>query len=121
MAIAGLAWERYSLPLKAPLTSQHEPVPGRSRYGEREGLLLTLTLTRPDGSTVTGVGEVAPLPGVHKESLMYAAQQVVLVSGLLARGGVSVPVDVVLLGGRLRQWMDGALGLKAGWMVPSVR
>lgn len=52
---------------------------------------------------------------------MYAAQQVVLVSGLLARGGVSLPVDVVLLGGRLRQWMDGALGLKAGWMVPSVR
>lgn len=98
---ATLHWQRYSLPLAKPLTNTTAAAAaapaatatagggGSSSgsgagggLGRREGLLLRLQLTWPDGRLAgAGVGEVAPLPGLHRETLQQAEVQV--------RGGVA--------------------------------
>ncbi|GIL93120.1 hypothetical protein Vretimale_14340 [Volvox reticuliferus] len=84
----GLHWRRYSLPLALPLTTP--PMPSGSSnsnsssgpslstgIGVREGLLLQLRLSWTDGSVAgEGVGDVAPLPGLHSETLEEAEVQV---------------------------------------------
>ena len=56
MPVLSARWQRYSLPLKKPLTT------GAGR-ADREGLLLRLTLQAGE-RLVCGVGEIAPLPGI---------------------------------------------------------
>ncbi len=63
------AWNifRYELPLTAPL-----PMMGRE-LTIRSGLLLQVQ----DGGGRVGIGEVAPFPGLHKESLAAAREQLI--------------------------------------------
>lgn len=71
-----MSWRRYSLPLTQPLTSGPTSAAGDGP-GHREGLLLSLELRGADGRVVgQGVGEVAPLPGLHTETLQEAEVQV---------------------------------------------
>jgi O-succinylbenzoate synthase len=67
MKLAGVEAFRYELPLISPLV-----IKGR-RLDVRIGLLVKLT----SDSGFTGWGEVAPLPGVSRESLLSAQKQVV--------------------------------------------
>ncbi|GIL93104.1 hypothetical protein Vretifemale_20563 [Volvox reticuliferus] len=127
----GLHWRRYSLPLALPLTTP--PMPSSSSnsnsssgpslstgIGVREGLLLQLRLSWTDGSVAgEGVGDVAPLPGLHSETLEAAEVQVAALSGLL--DGVTVPPSLALLGGRLGAWLGARVGLDPTWLLPSVR
>jgi hypothetical protein len=52
---------------------------------------------------------VAPLPGLHAETLADAEEQLVLVCHRLA--GTRVPTEVAFAGGALRAWMWTHLGL----------
>ena len=78
---------QYSLPLRYPLTTKnsestvtngsHKQSQGslhtlRSFCGTREGLLIALI----DQDGITGWGEIAPLPGLHVESLHEAILQI---------------------------------------------
>lgn len=64
----------------------------------REGLLLRI-IARPAGASggaaVVGVGEVAPLVGLHAESCRDAEVQLALLCRLLA--GVQLPPSLTLL------------------------
>ena len=113
----------------------------------RCGFLLRLSLEGP-GGLVHGVGEVAPLPGLHQETLEEAEVQLALLCQLLSAGGpgsvtpssgsngssshgsaaagagsgaVAVPLTAALLGGRLGAWLQQRLGVEPGSLLPSVR
>lgn len=105
--------EAFALDLARPLTAG----PGDSQ--QRCGLLLRLALRRGDGGAVAGAGEVAPLPGLHAESLEEAGEQLALVCELLR--GARVPLTLALLGGRVSAWLEGELGVGRGALLPSVR
>ncbi|GFR45865.1 hypothetical protein Agub_g7316 [Astrephomene gubernaculifera] len=140
--IGGVAWRRYRLPLTQPLTTTATATSTKAssssegwcgslfRGGSgavsssgwfREGLLLRLRLRWSDGREAgSGVGEVAPLPELHAESLEEAEVQVAALSRLLV--GVPLPPSLALLGGRVEGWLRGRLGLgEPGWLLPSVR
>jgi isochorismate synthase/2-succinyl-5-enolpyruvyl-6-hydroxy-3-cyclohexene-1-carboxylate synthase/2-succinyl-6-hydroxy-2,4-cyclohexadiene-1-carboxylate synthase/O-succinylbenzoate synthase len=124
LAVQSASWHAYRLPLARPLTT------GQGGEQRRCGLLLRVSLQGADGRLVHGVGEVAPLPGLHAESLPQAEQQVELLCQLLsssassgsgASSGVSVPLKVALLGGRLGSWLRRGLGVEPARLLPSVR
>ena len=68
---------------------------------------------------VVGAGDVAPLPGLHKETLGQAQAQVAALSELLQRA--RLPCTVALLGGRVGAWLRQTLGADAAALHPSVR
>ena len=73
---------RYATPFTEPIV-----VKGR-RLLQREGIILALKSTE---GNYTGYGEIAPLPGLHKESLESAEEQLV---ELLSKHGVVDPTVV---------------------------
>ena len=107
--------EAWALDLARPLTA------GPSGTQQRRGFTLRLALRRGDsgGGAVAGAGEVAPLPGLHAESLEEAGEQLGLVCELLR--GARVPLSLALLGGRLSAWLEAELGVGRGALLPSVR
>ena len=137
LAVSGLSWTRFELPLVKPLTtvaSSSSAAGGLNQlhgFGVREGLLVSLSLRKrevghrcldPIGSGVeisVGSGEVSPLPGLHRESLEEAEQQLALVSELLRDR--PVPRTIAMLGGRLGLWLRNALGFDPGRLHSSVR
>ncbi|MEW5311202.1 MAG: hypothetical protein WDW38_002937 [Sanguina aurantia] len=117
--VRDLTWGRFSLPLLQPLTAAAAGRDG-SGHGVREGFIVHVTLAGADGSVWSGSGEVSPLPGLHRESLEDAEQQLCLLASIA--GGVAVPHTLPLLGGRVSHWLQHTLGLRTeGWLVPSVR
>ena len=132
-ALAAAGWElqlqsatyqRYSLPLAKPLTTAAAAGSGSdgSSLGRREGLLLRLSLGVPGSEEVAvGLGDVAPLPGLHRESLQAAEQQLALLCELLSGGQLRVPLTVALLGGRFSRWLEESAGLSLSALHPSVR
>ncbi len=56
LRIIEAGYKRYALPLTKPLTTD-------TGNEVREGFLLRITAESAAGTSVTGVGEVAPLPG----------------------------------------------------------
>jgi isochorismate synthase/2-succinyl-5-enolpyruvyl-6-hydroxy-3-cyclohexene-1-carboxylate synthase/2-succinyl-6-hydroxy-2,4-cyclohexadiene-1-carboxylate synthase/O-succinylbenzoate synthase len=110
--VAAASYARFALPLARPLTT------GVGGAGARRGLRLRLEL-RAGGRVAVGEGEVAPLPGLHRESLAAAERQAALVCALLR--GARVPVTAALLGGRLEAWLVRGAGLDAPALLPSVR
>ncbi|GIL50277.1 hypothetical protein Vafri_6487 [Volvox africanus] len=127
----GVHWRRYSLPLVRPLTTAPTSISNSNNHsssgsgpstavGVRDGLLLQLRLSWADGSVAgEGVGDVAPLPGLHSETLEEAEVQVAALSEIL--DGVAVPPSLALLGGRIDAWMGARVGLDPAWLLPSVR
>lgn len=146
LAVQSASYHAYRLPLARPLTTA-AAAPGEQQH--RRGFLLQLSLEGPaGGGPVHGVGEVAPLPGLHAESLQQAEQQLALLCQLLAGGGdsrspsssgsgsngssppaspspsrpaVTVPLTVALLGGRLADWLQQGLGVAPESLLPSVQ
>eukprot|EP00887_Chlorella_sp_A99_P005642 scaffold1.g5642.t1 len=122
LRVLAASYERYSLPLAKPLTTS---VGAAGSSGRREGLLLRVALTLPGGSNgaaaAVGVGEVAPLPGLHRESMRQAEQQAALLCELLGGGEVRVPLTVALLEGRFLRWLEACVGIAPGSLLPSVR
>ena len=126
LAVDAASYHAYSLPLAKPLTSADAAAPDvPGELPRRRGFLLYVSLAAgAAGPRAHGVGEVAPLPGLHAESLQQAEAQLALLCQLLAGssgGGVRVPAAVALLGGRMGQWLRQGLGMEPETLLPSVR
>ena len=121
LAVQAASYQRYSLPLAQPLTTPAaDDGSGQQQPQRRCGLLLQVSLAGPGGSVAHGVGEVAPLPGLHAELLQAAEQQLALLCQLMS-STVRVPLTVALLGGRLADWLQQGLGVAPDTLLPSVR
>ena len=140
LAVHSASYHAFSLPLAKPLTTA-----AGGEAPRRRGFLLQLSLAGASGAGVAhGVGEVAPLPGLHRESLEEAEAQLALLCQLLAGGpspaaassngssaaapaaasggvGVTLPLTAALLGGRLGTWLQQGLGVAPDSLLPSVR
>ena len=110
---------QYSLPLAAPVTTGAPST-------QRHGTLVCLSLAgKSDQAAYTheqsfkGTGDVAPLPGLHHESISDARAQLAALSELLP--GCSVPQEVALLGGNLHKWWQDTVGVSPNTLLPSVR
>jgi isochorismate synthase/2-succinyl-5-enolpyruvyl-6-hydroxy-3-cyclohexene-1-carboxylate synthase/2-succinyl-6-hydroxy-2,4-cyclohexadiene-1-carboxylate synthase/O-succinylbenzoate synthase len=108
LAVAQVSLSRYELPLRAPLTSG-------PAGAVRAGALLRVTLA----CGATGVGDIAPMPGLHAESLPSALAQAALAAALL-RGAALCP-SVAALDGGLGAWLARCGGLRPEALHPSVR
>eukprot|EP00898_Chlorokybus_atmophyticus_P002770 jgi/Chlat1/3494/Chrsp23S03682 len=105
------AWyERYSVVMRKPATTtQHR------KSTTREGFYLHFKLA--GGSA--GVGEVAPLPGLHMESMLDCREQLELVCQRVV--GTRVPATAGLLDGSIQDWIANQVGLQVHVLAPSVR
>jgi o-succinylbenzoate synthase len=101
--IARVGVRAWDLPLARPLR-----VGGRT-LERRTGLLLLAA----DGEGHAGIGETAPLPGLHAESTAAAASQLLELAGELE--GTIIPEGCPALDGAFEAWL-GNRGL-----LPSVR
>ena len=102
MKIADSIIQQYELPLVRPLTI------GSTQITARRGLILTL---RSD-TELQGYGEIAPLPGLHKESLSDTIEQFIQCRGQLI--GTFLSQSMLSLEGGLSQFLPLDL-------VPSLR
>jgi len=101
--IARVEIRSWDLPLVRPLR-----VGGRT-LERRTGLLVVVD----DGEGHSGIGETAPLPGLHLESAEEAAAQLLELAGYLE--GAAIPEGCPALAGAFESWLGGR-GLR-----PSVR
>jgi len=85
---------RYTLPLNQPLN-----VHG-CELTTREGLILHLK--SDEGRE--GFGEIAPLPGLSKENIKEAADQLLSIKSVLS--AQSVPEGMEKLDGKLSSWLE---------------
>lgn len=135
LAMQSANYHAFSLPLARPLTTA---AGAGDEPGHRRGFLLRVTLCDADGrNSAHGVGEVAPLPGLHRETLQDAEQQLALLCGLLSGSsnsgdgpassdpqgfaGPLMPLTAALLGGRFSSWLERGLGVSPASLLPSVR
>jgi isochorismate synthase/2-succinyl-5-enolpyruvyl-6-hydroxy-3-cyclohexene-1-carboxylate synthase/2-succinyl-6-hydroxy-2,4-cyclohexadiene-1-carboxylate synthase/O-succinylbenzoate synthase len=108
LTVAQVSLSRYGLPLRAPLTSG-------PAAAVRAGALLRVTLA----CGAEGVGDIAPMPGLHAESLPAVMAQAALAAALL-RGAALCP-SVAALDGGLGTWLARAGGIRPEALHPSVR
>jgi L-alanine-DL-glutamate epimerase-like enolase superfamily enzyme len=67
-----------------------------------------------------GIGEAAPLPGLHQETFEQASQQLHLLAELLQ--GLPVPKTLALLStGSFDLWLKATMGVNPAALYPSVR
>ena len=69
--------KKYTLPLAKPLTI------GSHELTSREGIIISIT----DENGLTGYGEAAPLPGLHKESLADVTSEILALKPQIAGAG----------------------------------
>ena len=103
VTIARVGIRSWELPLARPLR-----VGGRTME-RRSGLLILVD----DGEGHSGIGETAPLPGLHVESAEEAAAQLLELAGELE--GASIPAECPALAGAFEAWLGGRS------LLPSVR
>ncbi|CAG9463771.1 unnamed protein product [Pedinophyceae sp. YPF-701] len=107
----------YSVGLAKPVTTG---VGG----GVREGCVVTARLRAASGEVFEGHGEVAPLAGLHTETLSQAVAQLDTLGGLLRDADVScgrrLPLWAVLAEAGLDEWLCEAIGVAPGSLLPSV-
>jgi isochorismate synthase/2-succinyl-5-enolpyruvyl-6-hydroxy-3-cyclohexene-1-carboxylate synthase/2-succinyl-6-hydroxy-2,4-cyclohexadiene-1-carboxylate synthase/O-succinylbenzoate synthase len=141
LMIAAATASSYSLKLAKPLTST-DSKSGAAAVDvpqHRQGLLLKLTLAQASspaaaadgdgnaaaaaaaaGASFVGLGEAAPLPGLHTESFEQASEQLQMLTQLLQ--GLDVPQTLPLLrSGSMTRWFRSVLGLDPAVLYPSVR
>ena len=108
----------FRIPLALPITAIPAGGDHTSAGGMREGLLLRVSLR----CGAVGIGEIAPCPGVHLETLAEAHVQSHLAAALLV--GCRLDAVVALLDGSLADWLGHAAdgpGLRMAHLLPSVR
>jgi isochorismate synthase / 2-succinyl-5-enolpyruvyl-6-hydroxy-3-cyclohexene-1-carboxylate synthase / 2-succinyl-6-hydroxy-2,4-cyclohexadiene-1-carboxylate synthase / o-succinylbenzoate synthase len=121
LAIHSVQLSEYSLPLAAPLTT------GAAASDGRRGHLVRITLARCCGGSASqdaagssqGVGDAAPLPGLHQESVEEAGAQLAALSEVLQ--GCRVAPELALLEGALEDWWREVAGVHPASLAPSVR
>ena len=101
----------YSLALRRPLTTS------LGEASTREGALLRVRLA----CGATGLGDVAPLPGLHKETVAQAVAQAATLAETLTTAGVALCPSMALLNGGIAHWLRHTLGVNPEGLLPSVR
>ena len=101
--LARIGIRAFDLPLARPLRV------GGKTIDRRTGLLVVAE----DGEGHAGIGEAAPLPGLHRESLAEATGQLFVLAGALA--GAAIPAGCPALDGAFEGWLGGR------GLLPSVR
>jgi len=102
---------RYALDLAKPLTT------AAGSSATREGALLRIRLA----CGATGVGDVAPLPGLHAESASQAVAQAATIAAVLTQAGAEICPSIALLDGSLAHWLCTYVGIQPEALLPSVR
>lgn len=93
---------KFQIQLSAPPTTKARESSGPQL---RNGLLVRIVLR----SGAVGTGEIAPLEGLHAESLEKAEEQMsALKDGLIGR---SLPETLPLLGGAIATWLKEGAGI----------
>ncbi|CAM6124850.1 unnamed protein product [Calypogeia fissa] len=102
----------HSFPLAAPPTTL-----GRSSSKEtmRRGFLLKVTLF----NGTSGIGEIAPLVGLHKETLLDVEEQLRVIVEKLK--GLVLVRTIPLLDGSFSYWLSKVVGIQESTLFPSVR
>ena len=103
MKVAGFDLFEYELPLTQPIVTKDETL------SSRRGFLVRLSTD----SGATGWGEIAPLPGLSRESLALVKQQTLKLKSTLI--GSNLPDDLTPRGKGWSQWR------LPGDLAPSVR
>jgi O-succinylbenzoate synthase len=78
--------KKYTLPLARPLTI------GSRQLTSREGIIISIT----DDNGLTGYGEAAPLPGLHKETLAEVTSQILPLKTLIKGADFATLIKEVL-------------------------
>lgn len=102
MNITGSTIQQYTLPLTGPISV------GKTQITIRQGLLLTLHTD----AGLQGYGEIAPLPGLHHETLVQASRQLLHYQPLLLE--ISLSNEMLAFNGLLLNQLPPPL-------FPSVR
>ncbi|KAL2645330.1 hypothetical protein R1flu_012917 [Riccia fluitans] len=104
---------RHRFSLKSPPTTQAKATSSEEQW--REGFLIRVSLF----NGLSGVGEIAPLPGLHEESLLDAEEQLRLVITKLR--GLQLLPSLAKLNGSFGVWLDQMAGIQVNFLCPSVR
>ena len=112
--VQAASFRRYSLPMRQRVTTT--TTSAEEAAATRDGFLLQLRST----CGATGMGEVAPLQGLHEETLADAEQQLALLCHRLEEA-TPVPTEIAFAGGSIRSWLWTHLGLTDSALLPSVR
>lgn len=114
LRILDAKYHDHSFPLVAPLTTT---TLGQSTAKEtmRRGFLLKVTLF----NGTSGIGEIAPLEGLHKETLLDVEEQLRVIVGKLK--GLVLVRTIPLLDGSFSHWLCKVVGIQEITLFPSVR
>ena len=112
LAVAGASLSRYAVPTARDLTTGAEG-------GERHGVLLQVRLE----CGASGLGDIAPLPGLNAtgEDIDAVQAQALALCEAMGRDGLRLPSTVALLDGSLGAWTREELGMRPEQLFPSVR
>ncbi|KAJ7550965.1 hypothetical protein O6H91_07G126900 [Diphasiastrum complanatum] len=97
------------------LSSKNTTTTLHSTSNERIGFLLFITLS----GGVRGVGEIAPLRGLHKEDLLDVEEQLLILKVKLQ--GMVLTATLPLLNGSISTWLWQVVGVQPKYILPSVR
>lgn len=111
LTLSELQWSRFCLPLTQPITT------GVSCL-ERQGVYIQVTL-RGEKGLFKGLGEVAPLPGLHEETLEDLQPQLQLLQTLLK--DLQIPSEICLMNGAFDELLLNACGIAVHDLAPSLR
>lgn len=108
-----VACRPYAVPLRRPVTTG-------ARDDVRRGLLVEVSVSAASGGApCRGLGEVAPLPGLHVESMERAREEAEMMAHLLR--GKRAPLSAFLVLGGPLEWVARATGVAPDVLCPSVR
>eukprot|EP00210_Caulerpa_lentillifera_P007031 g6725.t1 len=111
LTICELQWTQFSYQLTKPITTG-------VCCPERLGIHLQVTL-RDKEHVYKGIGEICPLPGLHKETLESLEPQLRLLKSLLE--GLEIPSSICMMNGSLNEWLMDVCGISSTDMSPSLR
>ena len=97
--IAHVEWTRFELPLRRPLRV------GGVELERRSGLIVQLR----DAAGRRGCGEIAPLPGLHRENLTDAERELSTAATQLTSGGAASPQQLAVAAPSVQ------FGLETAW------
>ena len=118
----------YTMPLEHPVTTI--PIPAAPSSSSRDintirhGLFFTVDIKQQQQQEQVSYqvsGEIAPLPGLHTESLAQAQTQADLVAAVFNqnRAGTGVPLPRTI--SDIDAWLNTCVGIEAYSLYPSVR
>lgn len=111
LTLSEFQWSSFCLPLTQSITT------GVSCL-QRRGIYIQVTLKGEKG-LFKGLGEIAPLPGLHEETLEDIEAQLQLLQNLLK--DLQIPSKICLMNGAFDELLMNACGISVHDLAPSLR